>query len=114
MRALGVLLALFLAFGAAVMIIAMADINTTPRCDDRAAIVKKALQNPGQKVDCFDGGSAKKAVVLGLGFLGGGIAAIAAVLALVFTVTGRRGRLLLQITALAIVLSGLSILVGSL
>jgi hypothetical protein len=114
MRALAVVLALVLAFGAAVMIAAMVDINDTPRCDDRAALIAKARENPGQKIDCFDGGSAKKAVVLALGFLGGAIGAIAAIVALLFTITGRRGRLLLQLTALAIALSGLSILIGSL
>jgi hypothetical protein len=108
-----VVLALVLAFGAAVVIIAMSDINGKPRCDDTAAIVAKARQNPGKKVRCFDGSAAKKTIVLGLGYVGGIIAALAALLALGFTVTGRRGRPVLMLTAAAIVLIGLSIGIGS-
>ena len=115
MRALGVLLALVLAFGAAVMIVAMVDINNTPRCDDPAGIAAYHRSHPfDRSISCFDGGQGKKVVVMGLGFAGGAVAAIAALLALMFTVTGLNGRRVLQATALAIILSGLSILIGSL
>jgi hypothetical protein len=39
---------------------------------------------------------------------------VAALIALMFTFTGRRGGLLLRITGLAVVLGALSILIGSL
>lgn len=114
MRALGVLLALVLAFGAAVMIVAMVDINNTPRCDDPAAIAAYHRSHPFDRtISCFDGSQAKKDVVMVLGFAGGGVGAIAAVLSLAFTVTGRNGRRVLAATALAIILSGLAILIGS-
>jgi hypothetical protein len=112
-RALGVVLALALAFACAVMVIAMADIGDSPRCDDRAAIEAEALENPGEEIECFDGSSAQKVATLVLGWPSGILAGIAALVALYFAATGRRGRLLLQLTAVAIVLGVLSILVGS-
>ncbi len=45
---------------------------------------------------------------------GGVLAGVAAVLALAFAVTGRNGRRVLIVVALAIVLSGLGLLIGSL
>src|SRR3954452_11994692 len=66
LRALGVVLALLLAFGAAVMIAAMVDINDTPRCNDPAAIAAYHRSHPlDRTIDCFDGGQAKKVVVMG-------------------------------------------------
>ena len=115
MRALAVILALVLAFGAAVMIVAMVDINNTPRCDDPAAILQYHRDHPlDRTIDCFDGGQTQKVISMGLGFAGGAVGAIAAILALAFTVTGLNGRRVLWATALAIILSGLSILIGSL
>jgi hypothetical protein len=96
------------------MIAAMVDINDTPRCNDPAAIASYHRSHPFDRtIDCFDGGQAKKVVVMGLGFAGGAVGAIAAIMALAFTVTGRNGRRLMAATALAIVLSGLAILIGS-
>jgi hypothetical protein len=125
MRALGALLALALAFAAAVMIVAMVDIADTEVCTD--------LQESGAPVaadtECFgeatvnlatgeiieaSGSGTQKTISLVLGFPSGVIAAIAALVALFFAATGRHGRLLLQLTAAAVVLGGLSILIGSL
>ena len=112
MRALAVVLAIVLAFGAAIIIAVMADLGGRPRCDDTAAIIKAAATHAG-KVKCFDVGATQQVITLGLGWVGGVLGGIAALLALAFAITGRRGRLVLQLTAAAIVLSGLSILVGS-
>jgi hypothetical protein len=111
---LGVILALALAFACAVMIVAMSDIGSTPRCDDPAAVAEEALENPGEEIECFDGSSAQKVATLVLGWPSGILAGIAALLAFFFAATGRRGRLLLQLTGAAIALGVLSILVGSL
>jgi hypothetical protein len=110
---LAVLLALALAFACAVMVIAMADIGGTPRCDDPAAIEAERQENPGEVIECFDGSSAQKAITLILGWPSGILAGIAALVALFFAATGRHGRLLLQLTGAAIVLGVLSILIGS-
>jgi hypothetical protein len=112
-RVLGVVLAIALAFAAAVMIIAMADIGDTPRCDDQAALEQERQETGDLVIECFEGSQTQKTASLGLGWPSGVIAALAALLALYFAATGRRGRLLLQITAAAIVLGGLSLLIGS-
>jgi hypothetical protein len=109
-RALGVLLALALAFACAVMVIAMVDIGGTPRCDDPAGIAEALAEGENE---CFDGSSTQKVLTLVLGWPSGILAGIAALLALYFAATGRRGRLLLQLTAAAIALGVLSIVIGS-
>jgi hypothetical protein len=113
-RALAFVGFLILAFCCAVMAVAAADIGDTPRCNDRAGIEAKARENPGQQIECFDGGSTKKALTVGLMWPGAAFAGLAALLALVFTFTGRNGRRLMLVVALAIALSGLGILIGSL
>ena len=110
-RALAVLLAIILAFGAAVIIAVMADLGDRPRCDDIAALLQ-AKPNANGKVECFDVGSTQRVVSLGLGWIGGVLAGLAALLALAFAITGRRGRLLLQVTAAALIFVGLSLLVA--
>ena len=109
-RALAVVLAFALAFACAVMVIAMADIGGTPRCDDPEGIAQALAEG---ETECFDGSSAQKAATLILGWPSGILAGIAAVVALFFAATGRQGRLLLQLTGAAIVLGVLSILIGS-
>jgi hypothetical protein len=108
-RALGVLLALALAFACAVMVIAMADIGDTPTCDDVLS-GKAALPSDNE---CFDGSSTQKTITLVLGWPSGVLAGIAALFALYFAATGRRGRTMLQVVAVAVVLGALSIGIGS-
>jgi hypothetical protein len=108
-RALGVVLALALAFACAVMVIAMADIGDTPTQED---CVAENVEG-GSCTEYFDGSSAQKTITLVLGYPSGVIAGIAALLALFFAATGRQGRLLLQLTGVAIVLGAASILIGS-
>jgi hypothetical protein len=109
LRALAVVLALVLILGAAIMIIAMVDIAGTTLCSDVS--LEDAFADP--EGECFDGSSVQKIIAVILGFAGGGLGAIAALAALAFTFTGRRGRLVLVLTGSAIVLSGISIGVGS-
>jgi hypothetical protein len=111
-RVLAVLLAIVLAFAAAVIIAVMVDLGDRPRCDDTAAIQRLAQTQQGL-VKCFDVTSTQRTVTLILGWVGGVLGGIAALLALAFAVTGTRGRLVLQASALAVVLCGLSILIGS-
>lgn len=113
-RALGVVLALALAFACAVMVIAMVDIGDTPRCDDPAAIEEERAESGDLVIECFEGSSAQKTISLVLGWPAGVLAGIAALIALYFAATGRQGQLLLRVTGTAIVLGGLSILIGSL
>lgn len=108
LRALAVVLALVLALGAAIMIIAMADISGTPTCED--VLAERAEPKDGE---CYDGSSTQKTIAVILGFAGGGVGAIGVLAALAFTFTGRRGRLVLVVTGSAVVLSGIGIGIGS-
>ncbi len=109
-RVLGVVLALALAFACAVMVIAMSDIGSTPTCDQ----VLSGDEPVPSDGECFDGSSGQKTASVVLGWPSGVIAGIAALVALYFAATGRSGRLLMQLTGVAIVLGAASILVGSL
>jgi hypothetical protein len=112
-RLLGVLLALALAFACAVMVIAMLDIGDTPRCDDPAALEEERAETGDLVIECFEGSQAQKVISLVLGWPGAILAGIAALVALFFAATGRQGQWLLRLTGAAIVLGGLSILIGS-
>jgi hypothetical protein len=108
-RVLGVVLALALAFACAVMVIAMADIGDTPTCDD---VLSGEAELPSDN-ECFDGSSGQKTASLIFGWPSGVLAGIAALFALYFAATGRRGRTLLQLVGVAVVLGALSIGIGS-
>jgi hypothetical protein len=112
-RLLGVLLALALAFACAVMVIAMIDIADTPRCDDPAALEEERQESGDLVIECFEGSETQKVISLVLGWPSAVLAGIAALVALFFAATGRQGQLLLRLTGAAIVLGGLSILIGS-
>jgi hypothetical protein len=101
-----VVLAPVLAFGCAVMLVAMSDIGSTPTCQELS------LDPPAQG-ECFSGSSLQKAITLGLGWSGGAISGLAALAALRFVITGRAGQLVIRLAALAVLLAGLSILIGS-
>jgi hypothetical protein len=108
-RALGVLLALALAFACAVLVIAMADIGDTPTCDD---VLSGEAELPSDN-ECFDGSSGQKTASLVFGWPSGVLAGVAALFALYFAATGRRGRTLMQLVGVALVLGALSIGIGS-
>jgi membrane-associated PAP2 superfamily phosphatase len=108
-RALGIVLALALAFAAAVMIVAMVDIGDTPTCDD---VLSGEAALPSDR-ECFDGSSGQKTASLVLGWPSGVLAGVAALFALYFAATGRRGRTLMQLVGVALVLGALSIGIGS-
>ena len=110
MRALGVLIALVLAFGAAVMIAVAIDIGDTSTCDDFASLpVEEQLEDN----ECFDGSSAQKSISVVLAWGSGIVGAIAVIVALMFAATGTRGPLLARVAGAAVVLGILSILIGS-
>jgi hypothetical protein len=108
-RALAVLVGLALGFGCAVMAAAMSDIGSTPTCHDVSS--GKAAIPPGG--ECFSGSSLQKAITLGLGWPSGVVAGVAGLVAMAFSITGRRGPLGLVLAGVAILLGGLSVLLGS-
>jgi len=109
-RVLAVFLCLALLFGCAVMAVAMSDIAGTKICDDVTNAY--ALAHPGGS--CFSGSSFQKTVSLALGFSSATAAGLAGLLMLGFVITGRRVRIALLLATAAIVLGGVSILIGSL
>jgi hypothetical protein len=102
-----VLLAPVLAFGCAVMVVAMSDIGGMPTCDD-------PLLDLEAQGECFSGSALQKGITLVLGWSGGAIAGFAALAALAFVITGRHGRLAARLAIAAVLVAGLSILIGSL
>ncbi len=102
-------LALVLAFCAAVAVVAMADISSLTPCDDVTSLSQ--LNSEGE---CFDGSSAKKVISLIFGWPGAILAVISVLLAIAFVIRGRGGRILAISIGGAVVLFGLSILIGSL
>jgi hypothetical protein len=103
-RALAVLLGLALLFAGAVMIAVMVDLGDTP--------LKDACAKDPSCSEYFDGSDSTKTITLVLGYASGAAAVIAALLAFYFAATGRRGRLLLQLTGAAIVLGALALIIG--
>jgi hypothetical protein len=108
-RLLGLALALVMVFAAIVMAITMADLDGTPTC---AAVRSGAATVPSDR-QCFEGSAGRKSVVFGFGIAGTVSAAAAAIIATAFALDGRRGRPLAVVVALALALSGLSILIGA-
>ncbi len=113
MRALGVVIALVLAFGAAVMIAVAIDIGDTSTCDQFFEDVESGQVVPDLDDECFDGSSAQKSISVVLAWGSGIIGAIAVIVALMFAATGNRGPLLARVAGAAVVLGILSILIGS-
>jgi hypothetical protein len=87
----------------------MADISSLTPCDDVTNLSQ--LNSEGE---CFDGSSAKKTISLILGWPGAVLAVVSVLLAIAFVIRGRGGRMLAMSIGGAVVLFGLSILVGSL
>lgn len=101
-RAFAVLVFLILLVGAAIMIIAMVDLSGTSLCRDATS------------GECLDESPVQKTLSLIVGFAAGGVGVLAAVFAIAFTFTGRRGGLVVALAVAAIALSGVGILIGHL
>ena len=113
MRALAVLIALVLAFGAAVMILVAIDIGDTATCEDFFDDVASGQVVPDLDDECFDGSSAQKAISVVLAWASGIVGALAVLVALAFAITGTRGGLLVRLAGAAILIGALSIAIGS-
>ena len=103
-----VLLALVLAFVAAVAVVVMIDIGDLTPCSEIGSDIS-LLNEDGE---CFDGSDSERTISLVLGWPGAIVVALAALLALAFAVRGRGGRPLLTAIIVGAVLLGLSLLIG--
>jgi hypothetical protein len=106
MRALAVLLALILAFGAAVMIAVGIDISDLASCDNPEEVIASG------ETECFEGSEGIKPVVVGLAIASGVIGALGFLAGIAFAVTGTRGRLFAQLAGAAVLLAVLALVIG--
>lgn len=93
-----VVLAIVLAFVAAVAIVAMINVSDSGVCEDKAF------------GECYDFSGSVEPIVLGFGWIGGILAGIAALLALGFAIRGRGGRPLLAAIGLSAAALAVSII----
>jgi NhaP-type Na+/H+ or K+/H+ antiporter len=105
-RVLAVVLALALAFGAAVMIVLALNPDDTPRCEQ---LISGEIQAVGE---CYDITETQQLIQNIFAIPAGVIGGIAALLALYFAATGRQGRLLVRLTVAALVLGIGAVIVG--
>jgi membrane-associated PAP2 superfamily phosphatase len=105
-RALAVVLALVLAFGAAVMIVLALNPDDTPRCEQ---FLSGEVVGGGE---CYDITETQQLIQNIFAIPAGIIGAAAALLALFFAATGRQGRLLVRLTGVALVLGVGAVIVG--
>jgi hypothetical protein len=111
LRLLAVLAALALAAGAllsgALAVVAM----DSPQCDD-AAGVRAAILEDGLDATCYNS-SALKVGTIALAWPATALLAVAAILALAFAATGRRGQLLVRLAVAGVVLGGVAYLLAA-
>jgi hypothetical protein len=107
MRALAVLLALILAFGAAVMIVASSEIADTPTAEEVTS-GEEPLPDDGK---VYDGSSGERSVSTALGYASGVVGGIGVLVGIAFAITGRRGRLFAQVAIAAVVLAAVALLI---
>ncbi len=102
-RVLAVLLALVLAFGAAVMFVVAINPDDTPRCEQLG---------PAEGGECYQITETQQLIQNIFAIPAAVLAALAVLLALYFAATGRQGRLLVRLAGAAIVLGVAAVIVG--
>jgi hypothetical protein len=107
MRALAVLLALVLAFGAAVMIVASGEIADTPT-EEQVLSGEEPLPADGK---VYDGSESNRTISTGFGYASGVVGAIGVLIGIAFAITGTRGRLFAQVAIAAVVLAAIALLI---
>lgn len=112
-RELGWVAAAGLAAAAILMVIWTTNIGEYPPCGDTTAVQNEREESGDLVVECFDGSQGRSDATVATGWASAALAGIAALVALFFAATGRRGELLPSLAGAAIVLGGLSLLLGS-
>ncbi len=96
------LLILLLAFVVLVFMVIVINPDDIPRCDDGRS----------SEGECFDVTETQRTLQIVVSIVGSVVGALAALAALYFTVTGRRGRLVLQLTGATFAVGLLLVIVG--
>lgn len=104
LRILGAILALVLAFGAAVMIIASGEIADTPTLEEVEA------GEPLNEGKYYDGSETNRTISTILGYASGVIGGIGALIGFYFAATGKRGRLFAQAAVVAVILAAIALI----
>jgi hypothetical protein len=102
-----VLLALVLGFGAAVMIVAAGEISDTPTL----AEIESGEEPVPADGEYYDGSETNRTIATILLYVSGILGAIAAILGIVFAITGNRGRLFVQIAIAAVILAVIALII---
>jgi len=105
-RILAFILALALIFATAVMIVIAINPDDTPRCEQ--VVLAQAAG------ECYDTGKTQQTVQAGFALAAGIAGAIAVLLALFMTFTGRRASTTVKATTIAVVLGAITVLIGQL
>ena len=110
MRALAAVVALVLLFGVAVMVFVVINPDNLPLCDD--VISGEAALGPAN--ECLDSSRAAYTASRVAAAAAGLVGALAALVGFYVAATGRRGGLMVKLTGAALVLGGLTFLIGEL
>lgn len=103
-RLLAFVLALALIFASAVMVLIGLNPDDTPRCDQ--------VELSRLAGECFEVGKGQQTIQAAFAWATGVIGAIAALLALYMTFTGKRASTTLKATFVAVVLGAITVLIG--
>jgi len=110
-RLLALVLAGALVFSCVVLLRNSIDFGDRPTCAD---VELRQAKLPADDEKCYEGTSSAKTAQVVLGWVSGVLAAVAALVGLFYAHTGQRSQLLLQLTGVAILIGGASILIGAL
>ena len=109
-RFFAVLVTLVLLFGVAVMVIVVINPDNLPLCED----VRSGEAQLGPTLECLDSSQTEYTLTRVVAAAAGLVGGLAALAGLVVAFTGRRGPLMVKLTAVALVLGGLTFLIGEL
>ena len=110
MRFFAVLATLVLLFGVAVMVIVVINPDNLPLCED----VASGDAQLGPTNECLDSSETEYTLTRIVAAAAAVVGGLAALLGLVVAFTGRRGSLMVKLTVVALVLGGLTFLIGEL
>ena len=110
MRFFAVLVTLVLLFGVAVMVIVVINPDDLPLCDD----VRSGEATLGPTLECLDSSESMYTATRVVAAAAGIVGALAALLGLYVAFTGRRGALFVRLTVAALVIGGITFLLGEL
>ena len=111
-RAGGGILAIVLVLLSWAFVVGAVELADSKICADAPVTVEALVE--GEELECYDGSGAQRTAGIVLGIVSGVVLAAAGLVALAFAITRGRRRLLARLTAVALVLTLVTILVVAL